>query len=189
MITSKKDLRYYIAEDYKMHEHRMKPSDSLENKLHNFLYKYFDKVLLFQRTLRRLEYYTNICRNNQWAIIQRIRYYLLYKKLSYKLGFTIPINVIGSGLFIAHYGTIIINHRATIGSNCILHACVNIGIHKGGTPKIGNNYDIGPGAKLFGAIEIGNNVTIGANSVVNKSFPDNVIIAGIPAKIIRYKNG
>jgi serine O-acetyltransferase len=112
----------------------------------------------------------------------------LYKKIAYKLGFTIPKNTIGYGLFIAHYGTIIVNSKALIGSKCTLHACVNIGEHKGGTPKIGNNCYIGPGAKIFGDITIGNNVTIGANSVVNKSFPDNVVIAGVPARIIKYKN-
>lgn len=43
---------------------------------------------------------------------------------------------------------------------------------------------IGPGAKLYGGITIGSDVTIGANAVVNKLFPSNVILAGIPAKII-----
>ena len=43
---------------------------------------------------------------------------------------------------------------------------------------------IGPGAKLYGKITIGNNVAIGANAVVNKSFGSNITIAGIPAKII-----
>lgn len=57
----------------------------------------------------------------------------------------------------------------------------------GKAPVIGNNVWIGPGAKLFGDITIGDNVMIGANSVVTKSFPDNVRIAGIPAKIISYE--
>ena len=51
-------------------------------------------------------------------------------------------------------------------------------------PIIGDNCFIGPGAKLFGKIKIGNNVAIGANAVVNKSFEDNVTIAGVPAKIV-----
>ena len=57
----------------------------------------------------------------------------------------------------------------------------------GQSPIIGDNCFIGPGAKLFGRISIGNNVAIGANSVVNKSFPDNVTIAGVPAKIVNHK--
>lgn len=55
-----------------------------------------------------------------------------------------------------------------------------------GAPRLGDNVYIGPGAKIFGPIEIGDNVAIGANAVVNKSFPDSVTIAGVPAKIISY---
>jgi serine O-acetyltransferase len=52
-------------------------------------------------------------------------------------------------------------------------------------PKIGNNVFIGPGAKIFGDIEIADNVAIGVNSVVNKSFLEpGITIAGIPAKKI-----
>ena len=63
----------------------------------------------------------------------------------------------------------------------------NIGAYEGGAPVIGDNVYIGPGAKIFGDITIGNNVSIGANAVVNRSFPDNVIIAGVPAKVIKNK--
>ncbi|WP_260267260.1 serine O-acetyltransferase [Pediococcus parvulus] len=55
------------------------------------------------------------------------------------------------------------------------------------TPIIGDNVYIGPGAKLFGKIHIGNNCAIGANAVVNKNVPDNVTVAGIPAKIINHR--
>jgi serine O-acetyltransferase len=201
MITSKKDLQYYIAEDFKMFEYRIRAHKSdntsyFKRKIVDIYYERFDKTLLFERTLRCLEYHTNMCKQTNtsnrakhiYHFLKRIRYFLKYKKLSYNLGLTIPINTMGPGLLIAHYGSIVINRLCRVGSNCIIHSCVNIGINKGGVPQIGDNCYIGPGAKLFGAITIGNNVTIGANSVVNKSFPDNVVIAGIPAKIIRYKN-
>jgi serine O-acetyltransferase len=51
----------------------------------------------------------------------------------------------------------------------------------------GDNVYIGPGAKIFGPIVIGNNVAIGANAVVNKSFQHNCTIAGVPAKVISQK--
>lgn len=54
-------------------------------------------------------------------------------------------------------------------------------------PIIGDNCDIGAGAKIIGAIHIGNNVTIGANAVVVKDIPDNCIVGGIPAKIIKMR--
>lgn len=51
---------------------------------------------------------------------------------------------------------------------------------------IGDNVTIGAGAVVVGAITRGNNVIIGANSYVSKDVPDNVIVAGIPVKIIKY---
>ena len=54
-------------------------------------------------------------------------------------------------------------------------------------PIIGNNVSIGSGAVVVGPIKIGNNVSIGANSYVDKDVPDNAVAAGLPAKIIRYK--
>ena len=50
---------------------------------------------------------------------------------------------------------------------------------------MGDNVKIATGAKILGAITIGDNVTIGANAVVVKDVPSNVVVAGIPAKIIR----
>ena len=59
----------------------------------------------------------------------------------------------------------------------------------GHAPVIGENCYIGPGAKNFGKIIIGDNTAIGANSVVNKSFPDgNVTLGGVPAKVISSTN-
>ena len=53
-------------------------------------------------------------------------------------------------------------------------------------PVIGNNVSIGSGAVVVGPISIGDNVVIGANSYVDKSVPPNVVVAGCPARIIRY---
>lgn len=87
-----------------------------------------------------------------------------------------------------HYGTLVISSKAKIGKNARIHVCVNIGAYNGGAPIIGDNVYIGPGAKIFGPITLGHNVSIGANSVVNKSFiEDNIVLAGSPAKIIRRK--
>ena len=72
-----------------------------------------------------------------------------------------------------------ISHEVTIGQH-------NRGKYKG-TPIIGDNVYIGPGAKIFGNIRIGNNVAIGANAVVTKSIPDYSVAVGIPAKIVSSK--
>lgn len=91
------------------------------------------------------------------------------------------------GLRINHYGLIVVNPNAKIGEWCDIHQGVNIGqnIEPGSAPCIGNHVWIGPGAKLFGAIRIGDNVMIGANAVVNRSFEKgNCRIAGVPAHIV-----
>lgn len=111
----------------------------------------------------------------------------MYRMYGYLLGFSIPCGVFGPGLRINHYGLIVINPKCRIGSWCDIHQGVNIGegVDKG-APQIGDNVWIGPGAKLYGGITIGDNIMIGANSVVNKSFPHSCItIAGVPARIIK----
>ena len=55
-------------------------------------------------------------------------------------------------------------------------------------PKIGDNVIVYTGAKIIGGRTIGDNAVIGANAVVIKDVPKNAIVAGIPAKVIRYRN-
>ncbi len=93
-----------------------------------------------------------------------------------------------SKFVILHSVGIVINSKVRGGEHIILESGVVIGEEKRGCPVLGSNIFIGSGAKIFGPITIGSNVTIGANAVVNKSVPDNVVVAGIPAKIIRQKN-
>ncbi|HBV85367.1 MAG TPA: serine O-acetyltransferase [Desulfosporosinus sp.] len=104
--------------------------------------------------------------------------------MSTNLGFTIPRHVFGPGLSIAHWGSIVVHPDVRVGKNCRIHSAVNIGVSNEKCPIIGDNVYIAPGAKLFGGIIIGDNVTIGANAVVNKDVPSNVTVGGIPAKII-----
>jgi serine O-acetyltransferase len=181
MIKCKKDLFDYLCQDFYVNE--MPKLTNYEKFL-----KIFDPNLIwrFIVSLRKYEYYMNT--NRRMLIDRVLRKYFLYryKKLGYKLGFSIPPNVFGPGLRIPHYGTIVVHPSARIGSNCVIQAGVNIGINQNGVPQIGNNVYIGPGAKLFGDIIIANNIAIGANSVVNKTFDkENITIAGIPAKVIK----
>lgn len=83
---------------------------------------------------------------------------------------------------------IIVSHNAHIGYNSTIYHQVTIGENeKKEAPKIGNNVIIYAGAKVIGNVVIGNNVIIGAGAVVVKNIPDNAIVAGVPAKIIRYR--
>lgn len=99
---------------------------------------------------------------------------------------------IGKGSYCGYGGIgVVIHSDAEIGSNCMIGQHVTIGGGNSkypGVPKIGNNVYISHGAIVFGGITIGNKVTIGANAVVTKPVPDNAVVAGVPAKILRYKN-
>ena len=179
MIKSKSDYYNYILKDKIALGIK---EQSTFDRIFNFLSP--KPIWSFQKILRKLEYYNN-CKNK--GIYKLYYLYLKYKfkKISIKLGFSIPINVFGPGLSIVHYGTIIINRNTKIGKNCRIHACVNIGASGGEkeAPKIGDNVYIAPGAKIYGNIEIANNIAIGANAVVNKSFKEeNIVLGGIPAK-------
>lgn len=181
MIKSNTDYHYYINEDKKA----LKINNlNLIGQIFNFISP--NQIWKFQKTLRKVEYYQN-CKNTG---LNKIYFYYLkfkFKKISLKLGFSIPPNVFGPGLSIVHYGTIVVNSAAKIGANCRLHVCVNIGASGGEkeAPQLGDNIYIAPGAKIYGNISIANNTAIGANAVVNKSFAEeNTVIAGIPAKVI-----
>ena len=104
-----------------------------------------------------------------------------------KLGYEIPINTCGGGLKLFHSGSIIIHPQVRIGEWCGLLQDVTVGqgILPDDVPTVGDNVIILAGAKLFGKIVIGDDVMIGANAVVNKSFSDgHCRIAGVPAKVI-----
>lgn len=108
------------------------------------------------------------------------------------LGFSFPEKTeIGKGIFISHLGTIILNSEVKIGENCNLGPMIVIGWGKskgkGGCPQIGDRVFIGPGAKIFGPVKIGNDVAIGANAVVNFDVPDRATVVGNPGKILENK--
>lgn len=93
---------------------------------------------------------------------------------------------IGKGLILQHaFSTIIFPE--SMGEDCQVWQNVTIGrAHdKGRRPRIGNNVKICAGAVVIGDIEIGDNVTIGANAVVTKSIPANCVVCGNPARIIK----
>ena len=108
-------------------------------------------------------------------------------------GIELPCEVpVGRNFRIDHFGDIIVSGYASFGDNCIIRNGVTVGlknIEEKAAPKIGNDVNIGTGAKLLGNITIGNNVDIGANAVVISSVPDNSIAVGIPARIIPKKSG
>jgi serine O-acetyltransferase len=107
-------------------------------------------------------------------------------------GISLPYKaVIGAGLYIGHYGNIIIHPEAVIGRGCNIAQGVSIGVsgtrYKRGVPVIGNRVFIGPNAVVVGKITVGDDVLIGANSLVADDLPRNATALGVPAKIINYR--
>ena len=108
-------------------------------------------------------------------------------KAGTKAGIWLGCGQIGSGLIITHFNGIFVN-ALSIGKNCQIRQNCTIGVKRNGEhgPTIGDNVEFGAGCKVLGEITIGNNVKIGANAVVVHDVPDNCVVAGIPAKVIKY---
>ena len=105
------------------------------------------------------------------------------------LGLEIPDEaVVGPGLHLSHPGSIVVHPLVRIGRDCNLSHEVTIGTSargaRPGVPTVGDGVYIGPGAKIFGAIHIGDNVAIGANCVVTRNVPDNAVVVGVPGRVI-----
>lgn len=183
MIKTRADLWAYIQADGRSQEVRSLARACLLNP-----------VFRFTVLLRINEYLINTER----GLLTRAFPLLMFRRLSVRLGFSVAPNVFDAGLAIVHYGLLVVNPAARVGKNCRVHAGVNIGgsagfVEAGDTerraPSIGDDCYIGPGAKIFGGVVIGNSCVIGANAVVNKSFEsDGVTIAGIPAKIVSHSS-
>jgi serine O-acetyltransferase len=97
---------------------------------------------------------------------------------------------IGPGLHINHFGGVIVGEGVVIGSNCNLSHGVTLGVSgrsDRGSPHIGDRVFIGPGAKAFGKITVGDDAAIGANAVVTKSVPERSVSVGIPARTVSFK--
>ena len=98
---------------------------------------------------------------------------------------------IGKGLYIGHFGGIVVHGDAEIGENCNLSQGVTIGVlirgKKSGVPKIGNRCFLGPGATILGGVTIGDDVLIGANAIVTFDVPSNSVVASPLASIVSNK--
>lgn len=100
--------------------------------------------------------------------------------------FTLPFSTkIGKSLCYAHpYATIL--NAESIGDNFSCIHCTTIGKKGNKRPVIGNNVTLGANVTIIGDVRIGNNVSVGAGAVVVSDVPDNCVVAGVPAKIIKY---
>jgi len=178
---SLRELRYLIRSDIYRYHGRV----SVGLLLKSLVFGVGEKYSLWMRLARYLSEQSKL-----WFPAYLVARFFL-RRCTFRYGIRIScFTSVGPGLYIGHFGEIIVSAHATIGRNVNLNQGVTIGISnrgpRKGTPTVGDNVYIGPGAKLFGNISIGNNVAIGANCVVTKDVSDNAVVVGVPGRVISY---
>ena len=130
---------------------------------HRFQYP----LIYWQRLLRKTEYAANVHTSlawMPWVLFLRWR----FMRRSLELNLEIPLNVFGPGLTISHYGTIVVNSKARVGQNCLIHPGTCIGELKDRNPVIGDDVYIGNGAIIIGDVQVGDGAKIGPHALVRK---------------------
>ena len=188
MIKNKKDYNRYLLADEKVLGIETK---GIKNRLFyiiNVLLFIENYVLLYYtKALRKAEYLKN---TKEKVYLNKIRYVFANRKLnrlSTKLQIHIPVNTVSEGLLILHLGYIVVNYNARIGKYATFQPGSVIGQIDlpENVPAVGDNVVFAPGAVVIGKINVDSNVYICPNSVVVKDLPDNCVVSGIPAKIIK----
>lgn len=140
------------------------------------------KLLFRHPALRATAWYRLAC----WGKANRIPFMVgtIHRWLFFRFGLEIAGDIEG-GLYLAHpVGTVInVSH---MGQNCSIIAAVTIGMrNKWAFPVIGDDVFIGAGARILGAIIIGDGAKIGANAVVLQDIPAHATAVGVPARVIK----
>ncbi len=117
---------------------------------------------------------------------------LWQKMIEISTGISIPSSAaIGHSFYVGHFGGVIINAKAIIGNNCNISQGVTIGVsglnESRGVPRIGNNVYLGANSVVVGAIDIGDDVLVSACSLVVKNVESHHVVSGVPAVIISSK--
>lgn len=142
----------------------------------------------YVRRMRITSYYYS---KRQVNLLYSIRYMIscrLFNNIGTKLGIESGENVFGTNLHIFHSNGIVINGNAKVGNGCRLYGnnCIGNNGVTNDCPTIGNNVRLCVGAKVLGDVTLADNIVVAAGAVVTKScLESNVILAGIPAKIIK----
>lgn len=171
-IRTRADYRAFLAAD--LQAHGLTRWQPLLAAIHPELH--------YQRVLRRAEFLD--ARGGPLARVAFLLTRLRLARLAVHTGISIPPGVFGRGLSVAHTGNIVVNDQARVGRFCRLHSGTNIGVHAGGAPRLGDRVYVAPGAVLFGPITVGDDVLVGANSVVRSDVPAGVTVGGAPAQVI-----
>lgn len=186
MISSLKELFRILKLEKKLYL----DSSFIRRVMNAFLKREYSVLYGYVRLMRITDYFATNKKRNLFYRLLYLYFLRRYNKKCLKYGLLIGEGCFKEGLQIYHTGNIVVNGMCRIGKNCKLHGSNCIGNSKCDTdcPTLGDNVRLGVGAKVFGKIYIADDVTIAAGAVVTKScYEKNVILAGVPAKIIRKK--
>lgn len=186
MIKTRQDLRDYLQADGQYYQRQ---SGGVWKRLNSrridtpqsdqwYNWKYIV-------ALRHTEYHIN-----NHTLYHRIMHkYWLWRLRHYShiTGFQIDPNTCGKGLFLGHYGYIVVNSRAQVGEHCVFSPGVVIGATDKGIPTIGNHVTLCTGAKVVSRVTVGDHAIIAPNTVVIKDVPARATVSGVPAQIIRQR--
>ena len=136
----------------------------------------------------RLSHPRIYCKVRPLRVVWYVVNLLSQKLIEMITGITIPETVrIGRRLQIEHFGGIILHGSVVIGDDCLIRHGVTLGNRRADAPTeaptLGNHVDIGAGAKILGAVTLGDRCRIGANTVVTLDVPADAIAVGVPARI------
>ncbi len=177
-IRTRKELTFVILADKIMNS--CEGNGFLRQIKFFFLPNY---IMNFLIEMRKCSYYKH--QEGLFSKLFFILHYKKYRKLGLKLGFSIGYDSLGYGVVIPHYGTIVVGGSNRIGNYAVLHTSTCISDNG---KIIGDGLYLSTGAKITSKIKLGNNISIGANSLVNKDCEqDNVLLGGMPAKIIKQE--
>ncbi len=95
----------------------------------------------------------------------------------------------GPRFVLVHATGVVINGRVIGGAGVYLEHQVTIGAERRASPRLGDDVFVGAGAKIVGAVAIGDGARIGANAVVVKDVPPHTTVVGIPARVVRVRQG
>ena len=185
-ITTKRQLEYWCRMDFE--SYRMK-----HPFLARFTYGEHWEMFSYVRTLRHLEYYINKRKKYPWDYVLKAHYWLKHRRNCKRMLITVLPNTCGPGLHFMHRGFRRIGGMKSmrIGRNCTVLPNVLFGNKLPTSPRdgyvIGDDCYISTGVTILGPITIGNNVTIAAGAVVTNDVPDNCVVAGVPAKVVKIK--
>lgn len=100
-----------------------------------------------------------------------------------------PMSRIGGGLVLKHTTGLVVGGEVVAGDRLTLHQNVTLGDRHpfGGQPRLGDDVTIGAGACVLGPITVGDRVIVAANSVVTEDIPEDCVVAGAPARVVRQR--